>query len=441
MSLETCQEGSSEVRRCSQARREANIRNARFSTGPRTARGKQVASANSYKHGRYARKPVVPAVEQTDFQEWRAAWLDRHQPDGPDETHLIESAALAAWKRERYDELEAVAINKRRRHADDQFHRERAARAEALGDDLLAFAREQVSRWDSPAAAQASPAALYRELCSFREGADWLLGQWRGLALVLAGEGGLRGYDRYVAALLAGKRPADALFDPELRELFLACAATGVERCDLWRSFHDAGALGDPKPTYEGLVETLQAERGYPDAASGLAALEALVQTHIARLEALKAESLDALAELDREDALALALFDDSKAGAALRRQQAALGREVSRALNDFLKLRRAAARGLCGNEPIPEGEEAEEFTPIEAADTYAEMEPEADPPPEPAPAASGAGDGNEAIAEFIPDVEFASDGPGQEVPWCWGAVAGRPALPPEPSGRWLTPR
>src|SRR5262245_40824674 len=94
---------------CTEAQRLANIRHAQFSTGPKTPRGKQAASANSLKHGRYARKPVVPTVEQEDFLDWRAAWVERHRPDGPDETHLIEAAALAAWKRDRCQEIEAAA--------------------------------------------------------------------------------------------------------------------------------------------------------------------------------------------------------------------------------------------------------------------------------------------------------------------------------------------
>src|SRR5262245_24797152 len=175
---------------CSEAQRRANIRNARFSTGPKTPRGKQSASANSYKHGRYARKPVVPTVEQKEFQDWLAAWLDRHRPDGPDETHLIEAAALAAWKRDRGQEIEAAAINQRVRHAEDRFDRDRLARAEALGARLERLLLDLANRpYDAAYQDADNPAAVVRELISFAEGADWMLLKWQALAEVVDREG------------------------------------------------------------------------------------------------------------------------------------------------------------------------------------------------------------------------------------------------------------
>jgi hypothetical protein len=306
---------------CTEAQRLANIRNAQFSTGPKTSRGKQAASANSLKHGRYARKPVVPTVELKDFQDWLAAWLDRHRPDGPDQTHLIEAAALAAWKRDRCQEIEAAAINQRVRHADDQFARDRLARAEGLGARLERLLLDLANRpYDAAYQDADNPAAVVRELISFAEGADWMLLKWQALAEVVDREGRLAVWDLHTAALLLGRSTTEALSDPDLRRLFLACAAAAGDPHGLWDLLRTAHAVGGPRPAYRELSAQIQASEGFPDAATGRAALGELIVEQLDGLTALKAEELDGLAEQDREEALALASFDDSKAGAALRR-------------------------------------------------------------------------------------------------------------------------
>jgi hypothetical protein len=166
---------------------------------------------------------------------------------------------------------------------------------------------------------------------------------------VLAHDGSFDYYDRLKAALLAGKRPGEAVFDHEMRDLFLACFAAAAEPWALHDLFRQAHATGSPKPMYNDLVTALQARYGYPDADAGRAALGAFVANHVGRLEALKAEALGWEAEQDREAAEVGALFDDTKAGAALRRYETACERDLHRALADFQRLRRHPLRPPCG--------------------------------------------------------------------------------------------
>jgi hypothetical protein len=77
----------------------ANRRNAKKSTGPRTAHGKAVSSLNAVQHGLRARTPVLPGFE--DESEWRAhreSVLAGLTPLGPLETILAERVALILWR-------------------------------------------------------------------------------------------------------------------------------------------------------------------------------------------------------------------------------------------------------------------------------------------------------------------------------------------------------
>ena len=363
---------------CSPARLAANVKNSKRSTGPRTPAGRETASRNSYKHGIYATAKVVAACEEAEFRDWRGRWLDDYQPEGTAETNLIERAALASWKIRRCSRVEAAKLDKQRRGAGRRHDDAQADRADLLGRRLIIIASEMVLNQyhTDPHAVPDNPAALYRQLCSFRQGADWLLAKWGEVAEVLEHDGSFDDYDRLKAALLAGKRPGEAVFDHEVRDLFLACFAAAAEPWALHDLFRHAHATGCPKPMYTDLVTALQARYGYPDADAGRAALQGFIARHVGRLEALKAEALDWEAEQDREAAELVALFDDTKSGAALRRYETACERDLHRALADFQRLRRHPLWPPCGNEPIAEVESSEEVPPIDPAETRAKSAP-----------------------------------------------------------------
>jgi hypothetical protein len=365
---------------CSPARLAANQANSKRSTGPRTPAGRETASKNSYKHEFYATAKVVAACEEAGFRDWRGQWLDDYRPDGTAETNAIERAALSSWKLRRCSQVEAAKLDTQRRGAGRRHDDEQRDRADLLDRRLVIIASGMVLNQyhTDPHAVPDNPAALYRELCSFRQGADWLLAKWGEVAEVLEHDGSFDDYDRLKAALLAGKRPGEAVFDHEVRDLFLACFAAAAEPWALHDLFRQAQATGCPRPLYNDLITALQARYGYPDAAAGRAALQGFIARHVGRLEALKADCLDAEAALDREEAEISALFDDTKAGAALRRYETACERDLHRALADFLRLRRHPLRPPCGNEPIAEVEPSEEVPPIDPLENRTESAPSA---------------------------------------------------------------
>ena len=86
---------------------EASRRNARKSTGPRTAQGKAASSMNALRHGLRARTVVLPGENQEDFDQLHAALQDQYQPQTPSEQLLVDQAAIAQWKLVRAEAFEA----------------------------------------------------------------------------------------------------------------------------------------------------------------------------------------------------------------------------------------------------------------------------------------------------------------------------------------------
>ncbi|MBD1910270.1 hypothetical protein [Leptolyngbya sp. FACHB-8] len=75
---------------------QANRQNAQHSTGPRTARGKAIASLNATKHGLLAASP--PLIVGEDLETFRGvvqSLVDEHQPQGPTEFLLVQQLAMA----------------------------------------------------------------------------------------------------------------------------------------------------------------------------------------------------------------------------------------------------------------------------------------------------------------------------------------------------------
>src|SRR5262249_30032804 len=207
-------------------------KNSLRSTGPRTVTGLARSSQNARKSGRYAKAPVVPRAERKAFHDWVAEWDDHFQPEGPGETDAVERGAYASWELKGCAEVKAAATAKRVRHAGKRYDRQRADHADALGvrlysvpDDLLSPPKGAPSDYR-----MADPRPLYREVISAAQGADWLLARWRELRGLLEIEPRWGDLDRLRAAVLLGKRPADALLDPALVRLFLACYPGTEER-------------------------------------------------------------------------------------------------------------------------------------------------------------------------------------------------------------------
>ncbi len=94
---------------------DANRRNSRNSTGPRTAAGKARASANAHRHGLSGLDVVLPSERTADYDDFRARLLASLDPEGALEESLADQVIVASWRIRRIPILEA-AIHRRGCH-------------------------------------------------------------------------------------------------------------------------------------------------------------------------------------------------------------------------------------------------------------------------------------------------------------------------------------
>jgi len=89
----------------------ANNKNAQLSTGPRTKKGKAIASQNSLKHGLLAKKNVIHTESKAEFELHRDQLLAYHKPVGPMESILVERIITLSWRLKRSDNVQTATIN------------------------------------------------------------------------------------------------------------------------------------------------------------------------------------------------------------------------------------------------------------------------------------------------------------------------------------------
>ncbi len=89
----------------------ANNKNAQLSTGPRTKKGKAIASQNSLKHGLLAKKIVIHTESKAEFELHHDQMLTDLKPVGPMESILAQRIITLSWRLKRSDNVQAATIN------------------------------------------------------------------------------------------------------------------------------------------------------------------------------------------------------------------------------------------------------------------------------------------------------------------------------------------
>ena len=95
----------------------ANRRNAKKSTGPKTQAGKDKVRFNALVHGTRAESTILPGEDKSKFDQLlkglTAAWM----PQDDMERSLVEQIAVNQWKLARLDRSEAHVLRTRRRNS------------------------------------------------------------------------------------------------------------------------------------------------------------------------------------------------------------------------------------------------------------------------------------------------------------------------------------
>ena len=353
----------------SPARLAANRQNALKSTGPRSSEGKARSALNALKHGLTAQVVVLPTEDAEAFEARRAAWIEEYAPDDLAQSVLVARAVHASWRLDRCARAELARLDGRLRHAADDHGRAALDRADALGERLLFEPVDQGSdsNWEDPIRRARmerrdadNPAVLARALAATAEGADWLIARWEDLLEALDTFGSWEPQEAYAACRLLGRRPEDSIDDAVVSTLIIAAHAAAKGYWSLYDAFSQArrGLIG--RAVQHCRVEA-RSERFAPTQEGGLAWLRAAVERERARLFALKAGYLDALAARDRAGAVESAHFDDSHAAVLLRRYETANARELKQSITELARLRKDDSKRTATAIVAPQVEEAKE--------------------------------------------------------------------------------
>ena len=96
----------------SQKQIEANRRNAAKSTGPKTAKGTQIARMSALKHGFQAEHVVIPGEDPEEFEALFRGLEEHYQPVGLVEGLLVERIAHWNWHLQRVSLIETAIMRK-----------------------------------------------------------------------------------------------------------------------------------------------------------------------------------------------------------------------------------------------------------------------------------------------------------------------------------------
>jgi hypothetical protein len=363
----------------SAARLEANRRNARKSTGPRTEAGKNRSKMNPLKNGVRAKTLVLPGEDPRELEDRRAAWTASLMPCCELEQRAVDDAVIYSWRQDRARRAEAARADVRM--ADGEACDKEAIEKDVLdpgrrlfrdrlgpvafyplvADDLRTMCTRAASTsYPGRQADDADlPAALVLQLQSTPIGCEWLLGEWAKLKSILEKQQPWISSDKLKAARLLGRQPFDAIDDGDVALIFLASHRLKLQPENTEWAWEILMEMDENnRKRFRGHAADRELESFMPaDAAEARDALRALIQRETLRLRA-KFKAHRRCERVKAERAADLLAFDETPDGERLRRFEISSGRGYARAIETLLKLRKAPNGPLSEvRGPLPEGE------------------------------------------------------------------------------------
>jgi hypothetical protein len=89
---------------------DANRRNARLSTGPKTSIGRFRSSLNATKHGAHSKNLLTPDENDADLARLERMYVAHYRPPSELELHDVRQLAALDWRLQRYGQMEAEIL-------------------------------------------------------------------------------------------------------------------------------------------------------------------------------------------------------------------------------------------------------------------------------------------------------------------------------------------
>ncbi len=345
----------------SEAKLAANRRNARLSSGPRSAEGKRRSSQNAVTHGLRAETLVLQDEDPQALDDRREAWRACLLPGDDVEERFVDSAVVHTWLQDRARRAQVARLNVNIvDYGVDQAQTDAEA-VDDLGRRLFKDRIGPLTFYPTPPLVECDdtcrdpttsyagrrtddpdrPAALILCLQSTLLGCEWLLGEWAGLRSILDRGQALLSSDKLKAVRLLGKQPFDALDDRDVAMVFLASYELNKDKAAwFWEIALEMSNRDIKRFRNSAAVRELDSVKP-EDAAKAREALLDIIERATERLKP-KAEAHRERARVKAALAADCLAFDDSREGEYLRRSELASGRSVSRSLDDLRKHRRS---------------------------------------------------------------------------------------------------
>jgi hypothetical protein len=369
---------------------EANRRNAKRSTGPKTEAGKKRARLNALKHGRRAKAvaPDLPLEDPEALEERIRQWVRDLKPGDVAERALVVQAAKISSELDGLERYEADLRARRLEDAQSKPDGETAKAVCDLGRKLFYWTGKRnpptSGKRNPPTAGPPwddDPEVFLRGLEGSVEGCRWLLDRWVELKrMFVSDEVKWSDADLYRFFRLQGKQPLSAIYDPELNLQFLAWDVIGNDFTSrFWKRCCELTPPSDPGFSgtmfWRGLVERPASQE------AALAVVDGVIDGRIARLE----EMIGLYEELADEEATersGAAWFDPGPEAEAVRRRRSALVRELRQTIELILKMQAARQkREAREGDAAREGEApAERTCTVPSGDDDPSLEPDRPP-------------------------------------------------------------
>jgi hypothetical protein len=208
-----------------EAQIEANRRNSKRSTGPRTEEGKHRSKFNALDHGCRVSILVLPTEDFGEYEQESNAWKLSWQPRNPVEVFLVDRIVNLSWQAKRIDRAQTARLATRIHRGEvDGADREHEAVIElgqrlfrnACGPQALRLGHKMtvsISGADTPRISDYSvdedhPMRLVNRLQGTGAGCQWLLDQWAVLRALLERGVPWLAPDKLKAVRLLGQHPS-----------------------------------------------------------------------------------------------------------------------------------------------------------------------------------------------------------------------------------------